>query len=419
MSHRRPATALVALLLLVAGLLAGCSSDEEGTREDSHATRLEALQQVLDQRARAIRSGDLEAFLAGLDRSNKALVLRQRRYFANLRQLPLKRFGYRVLDRSWSGMLADPAWGDVALPQVEVTTQLAGYDTRPVHRLTGLALSQEDGRWLIVSDRTRNGGFFPGAQPSPWEMTRIRVRESGSVLGIYDEKSYADSERVNEVVRKGVDQVRDALPFSWAGRVVVYEFADKRVLESFDNVPGGNIDHLGAMTFPVYTRPGGSRTASSRFVLMPGSVAAGEPFLGRITRHELAHVALGTRDDGVPTWFAEGLAEYVGARPVEPSQRRIASEAVSRARSGVSGMPASATFNGRDQAWNYALAWMACDWIAEEHGEARLWRLMDALHAGGTGTPDDGQDQVLRDVLGIDGAGLAQRAADRILAIYG
>ena len=35
------------------------------------------------------------------------------------------------------------------------------------------------------------------------------------------------------------------------------------------------------------------------------------------------------------------------------------SSAVNRARRGVTKLPTSAKFNGADQAWNYALAWMA------------------------------------------------------------
>jgi hypothetical protein len=410
----------VALVLLLLVLVAGCSDDDADRPPDAAAVRIEATQQLLQQRARAVRQGNLPLFLRGLDRSDKALVTRQRRYFANLQQLPLERFGYQVLDRSWSALLADPAWGPgVSMPQLQVTLQLAGYDAVPVTRLTGFAFGYRDGRLRIVSDRTKGGRFFPGAQPAPWELTRIRVRNTGSVLGIYDTRSYADSAEVNAAVVEGVDEVRSILPFRWPGRVVVYEFADRRVLRSFDNVPGGNINHLGAMTFPVYARPGASRAASSRFVVMPGSVDAGQPFLGRITRHELTHVALGARDDGVPTWFAEGVAEYVGAREIAPSLRRIASVAVSRASAGVDGLPSSATFNGSDQDWNYALAWMACDWIADHRGESKLWDLMNALHDGGRGTPDAGQDAVLKAVIGLDSHQLADRAAQRILEIYG
>jgi hypothetical protein len=130
-------------------------------------------------------------------------------------------------------------------------------------------------------------------------------------------------------------------------------------------------------------------------------------------------VALGDRDDGTPVWFAEGLAEYMGARAIPEDERRIATVALGMARAGVSDMPASRGFNGEDQAWHYALSWMACDYLAATQGEDRLWALMDALHNGGAGTADDAQDAVLQSVVGLDSAQLARRAAGRIVRIYG
>jgi hypothetical protein len=173
------------------------------------------------------------------------------------------------------------------------------------------------------------------------------------------------------------------------------------------------------MTFPMYAVPGQPTVAGVRFTLLPSSLRAGPAFLNRIIRHELTHVALGDRDDGTPVWFAEGVAEYMGAREIPQAQRRIATVALGRARAGVDAMPASRGFNGDDQAWHYALSWMACDYIATSQGESRLWELMDALHNGGAGTTDAQQDAVLEQVLGLDSHQLARRAAHRILRIYG
>ena len=82
-------------------------------------------------------------------------------------------------------------------------------------------------------------------------------------------------------------------------------------------------------------------------------------------------------------------------------------------------MPLSKDFNNSEQEWHYALSWMACDYVADEFGESRLWELVDAMHNGGEGTADDAQDRVLDQVLGFDSRELARRAAARIRNIYG
>src|SRR4029079_17064070 len=112
-----------------------------------------------------------------------------------------------------------------------------------------------------------------------------------------------------------------SLPFTWSGKVVVYNVDDQRVLATFRDVPGGAIEHLGALTFPTYSEEERSQVASTRMLLMPSSVRAGEVFLGRITRHELSHIAIGVRDDGAPAWVSEGIAEYLGARDVPVASR--------------------------------------------------------------------------------------------------
>src|SRR6476659_8586200 len=169
------------------------------------------------------------------------------------------------------------------------------------------------------------------------------------------------------------------------------------------------------MTFPTYAgEDDRSKVASTRMLVMPSSVRAGQPFLGRITRHELSHVAIGVRDDGAPTWVSEGIAEYLGAREVPVRDRIIPTAALQQARTAEASMPASKDFNDGAQEWHYAVSWMACDYIAETFGESRLWELVDAMHNGGGGTTDADQDRVLQQVLGFDSHELARRAAARI-----
>ncbi|RNL64852.1 hypothetical protein EFK50_02360 [Nocardioides marmoriginsengisoli] len=409
------------MVALCLGMLTGCRDDSDPSDSaTTGAVSADEAQQLLDTRSAALRDGDLKAFLATLDPTDNALLKRQRRYFANLQALPIETLDYTVLKSQWPHALRAGDWGaHVSVPQVRVATQLAGFDSVPVKRITGFAFARLDGRPVIISEITGKGKQFPGSSPAPWDLVRIHVRTDGATLQLYDDDTWPQSAELSRVIGNGIDDVESALPFHWDGRVVVYVFGRKAVLNSFEGVPGGNINHLGAMTFPMYAVLGQPEVAGIRFTLLPSSVRAGQPFLDRITRHELTHVAVGDRDDGAPIWFAEGLAEYLGARSIEKDKRRIATVAVERARRDDEQLPSSQTFNGPDQAWNYALSWMACDYIAATQGEARLWELMDALHNGGEGVTDEEQDPVLQRVLGFDSAQLARRAERRILRIYG
>jgi hypothetical protein len=415
-------TLLVTLLLI---LLSGCSSHPAEDQSSGHrisAVQARSLEQkVLDQRARAIRQHDQTLFLRSVDHSDKRLLARQRRYFENLVQLPLATFRYQVRAAQWEGQQYLGSWGkDVRIPQVSLDIVLAGYDVLPVQRTVGFAFSFDTGKARIVSDRTAKGAPLFLGSPQPWDLVPIKAVRVGGVLGIFDSSTTTYADTLVQTVNAGIGQLDQRLPFTWSDHVVVYCVSDPQVLRSFTDVPGGSIEHLGALTFPTYTSASGhSRVASFRMLVMPSSVKAGEPFLGRITRHELSHVAIGPRDDGSPTWISEGIAEYLGAVELPRNKRIIATEALARAQQDPGGMPASSTFNDSDQEWHYALSWMAIDYIAATDGESRMWELMDAMHNDGSGTSDPAQDRVLEQVLGYDSHELALRAAARIRQIYG
>lgn len=426
-SRRRAGGVGLLVALLLGPWLVACNNDDDGESllgdaptSMSPATATSLEQRALNRRVRAVRDGDERAFLRGVDHADRALVARQRRWFRNVVQLPLEKLSYEVLREQWTGLPTDPKWGqDLRVPRVQLTMQLQGYDAEPVRRTVGFVFAFRHGRAVIVSDRTVDGRPLGAGTPAPWDLTAITVRRRAGVLGIFDNRTRGSAATVMQVVARGITQLDRALPFTWDDRVVVYHFATPRVLASFTDVPGGAITHLGAMTFPEYATDDRRQLASTRMLLMRSSVEAGQPFLGRITRHELSHVAVGSRDDGAPTWLSEGVAEYLGAREIPLKQRIIPTSALGRATTEDAGLPASASFNDSDQEWHYALAWMACDYIADSQGESRLWELVDAMHDGGRGTTDQRQDVVLRRVLGYDGRELARRAEARIRAIYG
>lgn len=415
---RGRALLLVLLPALLVVLAAGCGSDPYAS--SGAAWRQVQEQHLLDVRASAIRHHDKKRFMRTVAAGDAALRARESRYFDNLVQFPLRKLSFTVTTRSWPGHLVAPKWREDARPRIRQSVELRGYDAAPEVSMTGLVLAKRGDSYKVVADRTADGGFFPGYDPQPWDLGAVHVTTHGDhILGVFDDETVSQSQRLLDLVADGVDADQSALPFWWSGDVVVYSFADDTLLSGFRSVPGGNIHDLGALTFPVYADVARTKVASMRVLVLPDALHAGTDSLSRLIRHELTHVALGKRDDGAPTWFVEGVAEYLAARPLTRAQRRIAAVAVQRAHGTVDSMPASDAFNGPDQDWHYALAWMACDWIAAHDGEARMWDLMDAFHSASGQTPDSRQDRVLEQTIGMDSHQLAEKAAARIRSIYG
>ena len=370
-----------------------------------------AIQHVLDQRGRALVSGRQPAFLATINSADRALATRERRYFANLEELPLARLHYR-LD---PGSLVDTGDGVTAVVRREL--QLTAYDALPVNTPDRMHFVVVDGGYVIASDQDHAWQDANGIEIPPWDTSAIEVRSTGGVLGVFDAHSVADADGVLADVQHGIDDVAAIVPLDWSRMVVVYALSDTADFEEINDLPGGDPEKLDGVAFPVQAGPRSARVAATRFVLHPRML--NEPGLARqrLIRHELTHVAVGARDDKVPIWLSEGLAEWVSVQPIPMAQRVISEGAVEAARAGPRDLPADDTFNGPHSGANYGLAWWACDWIATTYSPAMLWTLLDTM-AAGDGTTQVEQDGVLQQLLGIDSHELARHAEQRILTTF-
>ena len=112
-------------------------------------------------------------------------------------------------------------------------------------------------------------------------------------------------------VSDGIAQVAPRIPMRWNQRVVVYALASTAFLDRLAGVPGGDPRAVDGVTFPVMADPASSEIASTRFVLNPRLLDVDAEARDRLIRHELVHVALGSRDDAIPVWLSEGLAEFL------------------------------------------------------------------------------------------------------------
>lgn len=376
-----------------------------------------AEQTLLDVRAQGILTHNLQLFLSGDDPTQTDFIARDRRYFTAVTALPWAVFNFHVTTTPWPQQLIDPAWGSGAvLPQVEISTQLSGFDTTLITRTAGFGFVTRAGRTYIASDRTIHDHLFPGYQPDPWDVEAVTVVRSAYGIGVFDQGAIAQQKVVMAALGKAVAGVGSDLPYAWTRNVVLYAMTGSGFPTALTSTSGGDLRHLGAVTYPLDpTAPG----ADSRVLLLDGALESGSADIARIIRHEVTHVALGDEATGVPLWLIEGIAEYEGAKAIPAAQRRIPAIAIQRARQKIRGLPATATFHDGDQDWHYAVSWMACQYIVQTGGEPLLWAVLDGMNNGGLGTTDLHQDLVLDQVLGMNSAQLAAHAIALIRSTYG
>ena len=415
-STRSGGLALLLVLLVVLSGLSACSlvsGDEDAGPPVAPPDVTADVRELLTRHAKALRRGEMTAFLDDVDATRKPFAARQKRYFLNLRQLPLATFGWRVPDNS----VTETEGGLRAV--VELRMQLDGYDAVPVVTPQALTFTRsEAGELLLAGDR--DAAFIEryDIELAPWDLMSIEVETGDGVLGVFDAESVDAAYQIIAAVEEGIDAIDAEVPLDWSERVVVYALSDIRALAELDNLPGGDPDRLDGVAFPVRAGPRTRKLASTRFMLHPRMIYRNDQTRDRLIRHELTHVALGVRDDKVPTWLSEGIAEYVSVQPIPTYRRMIAKDALARAQAGMDGLPQDKTFNGAHSGANYGLAWFACEYVATTYGEEALWRLFDTMRAEG-GAGEKAQDAVIRDVLNISGDELADAAAQKIVNTFG
>lgn len=410
--RRRVAGPLAALVVLLASGCALLPGDEtELPTAESADTRVQdRIEAVLRVRARAVRRGDREAWRRTVATGRGARAAEQRQRFGNLVQLPLAVFGHRV--DPTTVVRSEGGWQAVVVTRM----QLEGYDAVPVLRRSRFRfVADPSGPGLLVAaDRDRSWERRNDVERQPWDRGRVHVLNGGSVLGVFDAGSIGRGSQILAAVQRGVEEVSGHVPYDWRGSVVVYALSDASLLSELDNLPG-NPERIDALAFPVTTTDRGGRVASMRFLLHPRMLGADPGTLARLVRHEVTHVALGGRDDDVPLWLSEGIAEWVSVQPLPPAERLISGSALDAARRGPTRLPTDTMFNADGSGGDYGLAWWACEAIVDLYGEQVMWDLLTDLAA----VPAIRHARLLEDRLGLTEAELAAEAASRIVATYG
>ncbi|MDJ0461361.1 hypothetical protein [Streptomyces sp. H27-C3] len=381
---------LLAVLLLVPA----CSSPGE---PGGSAAR--DVQRTLDRRAAAVVDRDEAAYLAPVDPRADGLRVAERREFANLAQVPLRSWAYRLtgFDRTGEGR---------ATARVELSYRLDGYDSAAVKATEELDLTRRDGRWYVAAESPgkAEGGRYGGAARQLWEQGRVTaVRGTHSlVLGV------GQSERRLREIANAADRAVPAVDRAWQGR-----WARRLVLLVPSSV-GGMASLLGGraagyrgIAAVTTGEAGGSGTApADRVIVNPDAYAVLGAFGQQIVlAHESAHVATRAHTSAAtPMWLSEGFADWVAYR----GTGRTADEAAPELARAVRGRDLPAALP-TDQAFGFggdadALArayeggWLACRLIAEERGEKRLTAFYRAV--GGHAQREGAVEKAMQEQLG-------------------
>ena len=409
--RRHTLARILLLVLLTGGLLPACSLwDEEEPPGPAAVPEdvVDGLARVLERRAAAVRRGDRAAFLRQLA-PRPRLREQQLTHFENLRQLPIADYRY-TFDRADLVREDDGYWLTVALH-----LQLEGYDAVPVvtRDRFRFAPARRPGAFRLGSVTDPAWEKRAGVRPEPWDTGPVVVRSGRGVLGIFDADSVTAAPALIESVEDGIADVSAAVPYGWSRSVVVYALSGDEFLRALPPPAGGELGDLDGLAFPVAAAPDDPTLAGTRFVLHPRMLGAVGAERDRLVRHEIAHVAVGERDDRAPVWLSEGIAEYVSVQPMAPEERRLVTSAVGAAAAGFRGLPQDEDFNASDSSVNYAVSWWAVESLARRFGPDAPFALLDAAAAG-----EAGISRLLGQMFGTRPRELAADAARLILATY-
>lgn len=382
--------------------------------------RRAGAQAVLDEWARAVRSGDTAALPGLFDPAAAPGFLEAEiRRAGNASQVPFSEFGYDIgLDPEVpvSSDVADEfGASDVWAPTVYLRYAIAGADAQPTRKPVALVLARRGDEWKLVSD-----SGVPGSDREtwrgPWDFGPVIARvvngaegRSSIVLGHPQQSAMVD--RLAGDLGEAVAHVTDVWGQDWSRRAVVMVAGSQEEFASLVGTAHSGADIAAVSVSDAVDQR--SRTASGQRIVFSPEAADRLTDLTRVSvlRHELTHIAArAVTADGSPLWILEGYADYVGYRGIEATFGALAPTLTAAvAQNGPpTALPTNADFGaGGDTARRaYESSWSVAAFVASEYGEDRLDSLYREL-AQGEATADrlDGR---IHDALGVGADGLVQ-----------
>jgi hypothetical protein len=390
---------LLVMMLVLALVAGGCSGDENlkppQASGDHTGQRADEAQHTLDQLVGALKarsSGSAESLATPEARELLASAA------ANARSLDVRDLSFRYVDdgaplsSTQRSEFGSSAWNGT----VELQYAFGQVDTTPSRVETAVVFAPG-------GDGARIASFGGAGERTPlWLVDRLSVVRQGKTLVAV---AGGSAGRYPRLASRAVTQVRRTLP-GWHGDLVVEVPRTRAQLEAALLAQSGEYDDIAAVT----TTEDGSLASGA-----PVRVFVNPDVFGKLAdrgaqvvmSHESTHVATGATFVNMPTWLLEGFADYVALNHAGVPVSLAAGQILPRIRKqGLpKRLPTSADLDPKANGLGatYEEAWLACRFLGQAYGEARLIAFYRAVSGG---TPEK---QAFRRVLGTTEAAFVRR----------
>lgn len=235
---------------------------------------------------------------------------------------------------------------------------------------------ERSGRALITSIAPAAGNREP-----IWLLAGLQVETGPRTLVAGTNR--ADVVRAERLLRTAVTQVGAVLPH-WSGRLIVYVPSSLREFDELVSARPADFRGIAAVTTTI----AGTVNADGQdaIVLIPSAFGSMGPVSAQIVMtHEAVHAATHNAASTMPTWVAEGFADYVAFHAAGLPAPVVAQAALEQVTAdGVpSSLPSDADFvvGSGDLEATYERAWVATALIASMYHQARLVAFYHYLQA--------------------------------------
>ena len=328
--------------------------------EPEAAARPAEAAAALRDLTRAIGSGQRDEAATLAPAGDESTAERLAALVDNARAIPVADVDLRYVDEL-DGPDGSGRWSAT----VAATWRIADTQGRAASVDMRIDFAVEDDR-VVIAAVGGDGGTTP-----VWMSGPLDVRRSGKVVVV----AAAGVDRYYRLARRAVTVVRRVLP-GWDASLVVEVPSRGSGVDDALGVERGTFRTVAGVTATV--DGSGQGDAPVHVFLNPQQMRKLRPVGAQVVvSHEAVHVALDAPASSLPTWLAEGFADYVALRDVGLPLSTTAAQVIDQVRANGAPRRLPDEFDEESDYFgaDYEAAWLACRLLAEQEGEAALLRL--------------------------------------------